>query len=90
MLVKQRLSLLLELLWTDFFSTDSLWNDHRATSNFPEALCKDLCVDNVPLNDFEVVIVSECLVHLTWVDFFRSTNQKPIFIKRHFDDCDVV
>ena len=80
---------MLELLWTDFFCTHALWNDERATGNFPESLGEDLGVDDVPLDDIQVIVLSESTVHFTWVNLLRSFQEQAVFIKGHLDDCNV-
>ena len=62
-LLEQSLGALLELLRTDFFRSHALWNDERAAGDLPEPLCKDLCVDDVALNDVQVVVFTEGRVH---------------------------
>ena len=47
-------------------------------------------VDDVPFNDVDVVVFPERRVHFTRVNFLGGLQQQPVFVKRHFDDGDVV
>ena len=90
MFLEQSFRTLLKLLRADFFCTHSLGDDERTPRNFPETLGKDLCVDDVALNDIKVVVFSESRVHLSGVDLLRCFEEESVFIKGHFNDSDVV
>ena len=87
---EKSLGFLLELLWAYFFSTNSFRDDHWTASNFSKSLGKNLCVDNVPLDNLDVIVWSECFVKLARVYILSSPNQQSIFIKGEFDDTDAV
>ncbi len=86
--VEKGIGLLLELLGTDFLCSDALGNDEATSGDFPEALCKNLRADDVPLNDFHVVARGKCFVHRSWIDILGGLQKQSVFIEGHFDDGD--